>query len=150
MGVLGRYVDIYVKCRQCSSHDTHLHQSKLECRSCGAVSFAEVAEQLINIPPVNDPSCRYKMPALRIQARGCGKMKRTLILNLDEVSTALSAAGGSRGSAGSNQFACTSESILRFLSLALGSDRDQNSNSLSGDPSAALLQEKLRDYIDDF
>merc|ERR1712048_298936 len=151
--LLEKFVDTYVKCRQCGSHDTHLTQTAakhmLECRSCKAQCFAEVVTTQLNIPAVDDPHCRYKMPALQVQVRGTGKMIRTVILNINDVAEALCRSEHTNCTEAA-PFTSTPESILRFFSLALGTDADTETNSLGGSWTASKLQEGLRDYIDDF
>merc|ERR1711920_878228 len=151
--VLEKFVDMYVKCRQCGSHATHLtpmaSKHKLDCCSCKAQCFAEVVTSQLNIPAVDDLHCRYKMPALQAQVRGCGKMIRTVILNINDVAEALLRSEQAKGSEAA-AFASTPESILRFFSLALGTDADMGTKSVGGSRTASKLQEVLRDYIDDF
>merc|ERR1712176_1493937 len=148
-GLLAKFVDTYVKCRQCGSHDTDLQQGKLECRSCKAQCFAEVLVPLMNIPDSEDPHCRYKMPALQIQVRGSGKMIRTVIMNIKDVADALCCSAPRKGTEGIH-FVSTPECILRFLSLSLGTDGDPCTNSIGGSWAASKLQETLRHFIDDF
>jgi translation initiation factor 2 subunit 2 len=150
-GLLERFVDSYVTCRQCGSQNTHLEPKslRLECCSCKATCFAEVVTPQLNIPALDDPACRYKMPALEVQIRGSGKMIRTVIRNITDVADALCIADCCKES-NAISFMSTPESILRFFSHALGTDADPGTKSVGGAHTTSKLQEVLRVYIDDF
>merc|ERR1712048_161767 len=101
----------------------------------------------MGIPASEDPSCRYKMPALQTQVRGSGKMVRTIIPNIKDVAEALCCSQPRMGKE-RILFVSTPESILRFFSLSLGTDGDLDTNSLGGSWTASKLQE-LQLHFDD-
>jgi translation initiation factor 2 beta subunit (eIF-2beta)/eIF-5 len=76
-------------------------------------------------------------------------MIRTVVLNVNDIADALGATG-SRESIAASQFVCTPDNILRFFSLALGTDADLSTRSIGGNRSISTLQALLRQYIDDF
>ena len=87
---------------------------------------------------LSDSSYRYKMPEIEIKAEGGGNGKRTLLLNLAEISSELKR---------------TSENIITYLSADLGCQSIVNKEGkyvLYGDFTKQTIQNKIYDYIDLF
>jgi len=68
----------------------------------------------INVPrPNDDPFYRYTMPALRVKVEGRGKMIKTVLLNLDDIS---------------NDLERPVEYLLKFIGLELGAQVEAKNN----------------------
>lgn len=87
---------------------------------------------------LNDSTYRYKMQEIEIKAEGGGNGKRTLLLNLAEISAELKR---------------TPENIITYLSADLGCQIIVNKEGkyvLYGDFTKQVIQNKIYDFIDSF
>jgi len=87
---------------------------------------------MLNIPSsIDDPSYRYKMPALQLKVEGRGNGIKTKIVNLNEVATALRVPPAYP---------------LKFLGHELGSQTNETQGVING----SFLEPEMRKHLDKF
>lgn len=88
--------------------------------------------KMLNIPTyIEDPSYRYKMPALQLKVEGRGNGIKTKIVNLNEVATALRVPPAYP---------------LKFLGSELGSQTNEKQEVING----AFAEPEMRKHLDKF
>jgi translation initiation factor 5 len=88
--------------------------------------------KMLNIPTyIDDPSYRYKMPALQLKVEGRGNGIKTKIVNLNEVATALRVPPAYP---------------LKFLGHELGSQTNESQAVING----SFLEPEMRKHLDKF